>query len=82
MQPRLPYGKVLTGSIVMPLAGASNEGGYARALPGRVGRHKPCVPVVEYGSIVSVWDHFAMMMAVLPRRWLLVFGVDMGPPTT
>ena len=33
---------------------------------GRVGRHKPCVPVVEYGSVVPVWDRlcFATTVAV------------------
>ena len=33
---------------------------------GWVGRHKPCVPVAEYGSIVPVLDRlcFAMTVAV------------------
>ena len=42
---------------------------------GQVGRHKPCVPVVEYGSL-------SPFGTVLPRRWPLVPLVGTGPPRT
>ena len=41
--------------------------------PDQVGRHKPCVPVVEYGSL-------SPFGTVLPRRWSLVPLVGTGPP--
>ena len=31
---------------------------------GRVGRHKPCVPVVFVRILVPVWDRFARTVAV------------------
>ena len=54
----LVYGKGPNGSIVMPLAGASNLGKVMRGrYLGQVGRHKPCEPEL-FARFVPVWDRF------------------------
>ena len=51
-------GKGPNGSIVMPLAGASNVGKVMRGrYLGQVGRHKPCEPEL-FARFVPVWDRF------------------------
>ena len=60
----LVYGKGPNGSIVMPLAGASNVGKVMRGrYLGRVGRHKPCVPEL-LRAFVPIWDHFCFATTV------------------
>ena len=44
---------------------------------GRVGRHKPCVPVVVVADLSPFGTVF-----VLPRRWSLMPLVGTGPPRT